>query len=327
MTINQELYKHTSSDDFYPTPKAFKFMSTNSKYLKENLEMMIHKNAVWLSTVDAFNDPMEMIIHSEKSDYLNLLESFMLQVHDFIYSIDSFEGFPSEFKTLLHNMAEKNKVLGEDIIGLFEKLKKDQVFKNNPLLFIDLLEEKLDIETYFAKVTSENRKRFIQNLFVYCLTGDISNLSMWAYYAENHTGLAVEFYRRAPISSLSQQVTYTANPPLALMQNFDFLVTKNIYWRHEAERRYIAIRDTLLTNGFEINKEGKFIGKTNFFQFTDDSLSNCGGHIVKSIYMGVSISQEDKELIKDIVVSANYLITLMQCEISSKTYGMDFLQI
>lgn len=115
MTINQEKYYHASMDDFHPTPKAFKFMSTSSKYLKENLEMMVHRNAVWLSNVDAFNDPMEMIIHSEKSDYRYLLESYIFKMHEFINSYDSFDSFPDEFKNLLINEAKKDNVSIEDV--------------------------------------------------------------------------------------------------------------------------------------------------------------------------------------------------------------------
>ena len=327
MAVNTEPFNHGTEDDFYPTPKAFKFMSTDSDYLKDNLQMMVNNNAVWLSNVDAFNDPMEMIIHAEKTDSHIAVENFIIKAQEFVKKYSHFDDYPEYFKSLLIDEGKKKYISKKIIVDFFNNLKKDRYLDENPSLIIRLLEEKINIniEVYFEKSSFENRQRFIKNLFVCCLTSDVYNLSMWAYYAQNHRGIAVEFYRNSPLSRFSQQVTYTTNPPLAIMQNFDFIVTKNIYWRHEDERRYVVMGDKL--SGGSNDNEGKFIENTNFFKFSNDSLSVCGGHLVKAIYLGCSISNDNKMLIVDVINSSEYPITLIQCDRSSRAFGIELYQV
>ena len=193
MTVNTEPYNYGAKDDFYPTPKAFKFMSTDSDYLKDNLQKMVNMNAVWMSNVDAFNDPMEMIIHAEKTDSHMLIENFIFAAQEFVHKYSNFDDYPIYFKSLLISEGKKKNISKKEIVDFFNYLKKDQYFDENPSLILRILEEKfnINIEVYFEKSSFENRQRFIKNLFVCCLTSDIYNLSMWAYYAQNHRGIAI----------------------------------------------------------------------------------------------------------------------------------------
>jgi Protein of unknown function (DUF2971) len=81
---------------------------------------------------------------------------------------------------------------------------------------------------------------------VYCLGPNIGNLLMWAHYAENHTGICLEFTTRDVVMCSALRVryhesfpivrAYSAEPEEALAP----LLDKAAVWAYEREYRLIA---------------------------------------------------------------------------------------
>lgn len=71
------------------------------------------------------------------------------------------------------------------------------------------------------------------------LSADMSDIRLWAHYAENHKGIAVEFSPDKPVKKVDyQKRLYTVHSG-EYEKNAEFLI-KLRSWKHEKEYRYIT---------------------------------------------------------------------------------------
>lgn len=119
---------------------------------------------------------------------------------------------------------------------------------------------------------------------------------MWAHYAENHTGIAIEyeflpdFMNRINKEFFFNSVKYsqTLIHNMHLIEFKDYVkafFTKDPYWQYENEYRLLTFKDKL-ENGYKLN--------------------NCIK--LKSITFGYKTSNEYKKLIKNIVTNIDCLL-------------------
>jgi len=94
----------------------------------------------------------------------------------------------------------------------------------------------------------------IQNIGVYCLSEDSSNMTMWGHYADNHKGLCLGLLPSKEV--LSEKVTYVAGAPkINFSELFDNKSTENEYkwifskhhdWANEKEWRIVVPQGNML---------------------------------------------------------------------------------
>jgi hypothetical protein len=103
----------------------------------------------------------------------------------------------------------------------------------------------------------------IANRFrVYCLGSDPTNLLMWSHYAEDHSGIALEFSLRNGIMCAALECQYHEELPLFPIdgggdeQHLTVLLAKSHVWKYEQEFRLVTqeraaanTQDTLFTDG------------------------------------------------------------------------------
>ncbi|MEY2521298.1 MAG: hypothetical protein QOF24_3057 [Verrucomicrobiota bacterium] len=102
-------------------------------------------------------------------------------------------------------------------------------------------------------VSSQMNRIFNDNLGIFCLTEDPTNLLMWAHYADHHRGVVIEFdethtffnQRKGPQDDLRhfRKVNYTDVRPsvfLSLSDAIQVFYTKSCEWEYEREWRLIT---------------------------------------------------------------------------------------
>ena len=91
----------------------------------------------------------------------------------------------------------------------------------------------------------------VENTGVLCFTEKPDNLLMWAHYAQNHTGLCIQFDfdEHGLLDEKCDKVIYSKNYPLVNLakepeENWAkiFLLTKSKDWEYEHEWRFIDLR-------------------------------------------------------------------------------------
>ena len=292
MTINTDPYLSNTTDDFMPTPRAYKFIPP-SDYFSDSLENMINKNSIWLSRVIDFNDPLEMASFTMDSDIQTSVQIIVSDLFRKFTSEMTIEELLDNYDVLPEFLREPN-IARENMREFLTQLNEIKETENDPIQhFIDLAQKSnIDLYNIIAERSENARQYLIDNAFVYCLTDNISNSAMWAYYANNHQGIAIEFYKMSPVSSLARPVSYTDRTPILSVtaNNMEYLTTKNVYWQHESERRFIEI-----TINNRVSDIGNFVPDTNYFKFTDDSLIKSNGKLVKSIFIGLNTKSAEKK--------------------------------
>lgn len=307
--MNDDIF--SKEDDMVLLPRSFKFISTKSKHFKDNFEKLIKENSIWITLAKDFNDPMELSTFYD----VNLYEKYckqeaynttqLLLSNDLDGLIKQAEKLGFEDKNKLQ-LLKNNPTIRDEIQDFICHL------KNNPSFLSENQTEKL------VKIMVENHKNiyydFIKNTYIYCLTSNIYNSAMWAYYADNHEGIAIEFYKLSPLSKYAQQIYYTTIPPKAPSYEFDYLITKNIYWKHEEERRFFDNRRLL--------HYGEFTND-NFYKFLKNKMIDCNNRLVKTIYLGMKIEEKYIKYILNSIKQAEYPIRLMLAFRSNEQFNID----
>ncbi len=118
------------------------------------------------------------------------------------------------------------------------------------------------------RIESEIQKRYR----LYCLTPKPSNILMWSHYAQNHTGICLEFNSHRNLMSDSIKVVYLkAYPTLDLTDDdpdtmLAPLLTKAIDWEYEEEYRLIAQEESVAFNNETL------LTRDNLLQLPSDTL-------------------------------------------------------
>ncbi len=214
MTINSEPYLNTK-DIFMPTPRAYKFIPTASPHFIDSLDKMINENTIWLSKVVDFNDPLEMASFTKDSDIDVAVHHILSGFFELIMQ----DGYLDKILNQQEKMPDllKNKNLNRrDLEQFLISLKDTTLEKENPIEHFLQLAQDSEINLYQIIYDSCNNARNhpIDNAYVYCLSGNISNSAMWAYYGDQHRGIAVEFYKMSTLAAHAQTVSYTDRTPI-----------------------------------------------------------------------------------------------------------------
>src|ERR1017187_10291790 len=96
------------------------------------------------------------------------------------------------------------------------------------------------LEDFSRQLESHLSKRRI-----YCLTPDPCSTLMWSHYAQNHTGLCLEFHVGNVLFLKALEVTYRSEYPIWVPQDMDaaaldLMLTKSDAWAYEKEFRLVG---------------------------------------------------------------------------------------
>jgi hypothetical protein len=100
----------------------------------------------------------------------------------------------------------------------------------------------------FEKSIHEMQDQFAYDAGVFSLAGKNNDIVMWAHYADNHSGLCLEFAvsEKEPFFILAQKVTYQQDYPKVSYftgspdEWVRVLLTKSSHWRYEDEWRIFS---------------------------------------------------------------------------------------
>lgn len=158
----------------------------------------------------------------------------------------------------------------------------------------------LDSRYCLEQVQEQEIQEVLSDIKIRCFSSGESaeplNTLMWAHYAENHTGIAIEyeflpdFMNRINKEFFFNSVKYsqTIVHNMHLIEFKDYVKAffiKDPYWQYENEYRLLTFKDKL-ENGYKLN--------------------NCIK--LKSITFGYKTNNEYKKLIKDIVTNKDCLL-------------------
>ncbi len=120
-----------------------------------------------------------------------------------------------------------------------------------------------------------------------CFTTKGKSLLLWAYYADAHQGLCVEFDTKKVAFSLTVKIKYTNEFPKICYPLKDkstlFILTKSKDWEHEHEFRSILVpgdRPAMPNDGESLLLEGSEI---------------------RNVYFGLKMEEKNKQLIFDLL--------------------------
>ena len=156
------------------------------------------------------------------------------------------------------------------------------VAKRNPKLLRQLKYNLL------LKSIDDMGRRFeslLERYRVYCMSAVNTSILMWSHYAENHTGICLEFdATKLPLSAAIKVEYCESYPSLTLsnegesLANLLPLAVKAAAWKYESEYRLLSIE-----KGYT-SAEGMHVSKDGFFKFPRDAL--------KSIIIGCECKSE-----------------------------------
>lgn len=246
--------------------------------VNDNLHKVISKHSCWFSKPSDFNDPFDC----------NLDVSIGKSAGEIIENMEK----SSMLQLLKEELTQKEgdvKKEGERIV-------------NNPYLL--------------KRVINGVHKYYInQNIGVYCLSEDPTNILMWSHYADSHKGICIEFdikrggffynnllpvqYKKHyPKFELSD---YQKEDNMMFTMHQQAICTKSVLWKYEKEWRVI-VDDGYGLKGFD----------------KDD---------VTKVIFGAKISDDDRESLMALFNSNGYIKTMYyQCRLSDHKYGVEILK-
>jgi hypothetical protein len=135
---------------------------------------------------------------------------------------------------------------------------KNDYIRRNPVLALDLLQQhesriRTDIQTrgleWFQRELSNILNTQMEQFRVYSLSRRFNNLSLWAKYADDHSGYCLEFGNEGPLfGEHVMEVVYGEYAPFDVNDSENrsagFLVSKRSEWSNEEEVRLISVRGT-----------------------------------------------------------------------------------
>lgn len=135
--------------------------------------------------------------------------------------------------------------------------------------------------------------RDLDNYRVVCLSGNIRNKAMWAYYASNYEGFAIQF---KTCSSTEQGIinnNFSKAERVIYKSNNEEILCKDIMNPREAK---VALRKCLLykSEDWKQEEEVRIIGRANklkkkYLKFNPND--------IESVSLGIRISEENRKII------------------------------
>lgn len=147
---------------------------------------------------------------------------------------------------------------------------------------IDLKNRYLTEKEYLKEHQNSISDKFIETIRhifgIYCLSPKPSSIPMWAYYADNHAGIALEYTLNHKLIEITNKVTYQDKYPVISLEKllldgerndagdnvlygnnvvhselYKLFYTKHKSWRHESEFRYVSNSRGLIENPFVLS--------------------------------------------------------------------------
>jgi hypothetical protein len=141
---------------------------------------------------------------------------------------------------------------------------------------------------------------------VYCLTPKPADTLMWSHYAENHTGICLEFRCDNAVLASALKVIYCETYPLLDIADSDPqtvlipLLAKAKDWSYEDEYRLIAQEEAEALN------PDSLITQSNLLKLPDGVLT--------SIIVGCMAPRSTHEAVVEIVTGAGHLIKVQEAQ-------------
>ena len=181
----------------------------------------------------------------QSAEHLDRLKPIILEQLLYIPSVAQLND-PIDCRPKLRPMSE------EEMVTF---LRNDYI-RRNPVLALDLLAKHESIIRnniqihgleWFMRETSRLLNAEMEQFRVFSLSKRFDNLSLWATYADSHTGYCLEFANEGPLfGDHVMQVVYGEYEPFDVLdsesRSASFLVYKRPEWHNEEEVRLIRAR-------------------------------------------------------------------------------------
>lgn len=323
--IQEEKLKHFNG-------YLYKYCPLPNQFSLSNLENSI----IHYSKPDTFNDPFDCFCGYNYKEYVE--EILIALIFDPALNLTS-DLYDCYYKLILHRqLTEEEFILFNQHLYLKNELRSDKINLS------DLLSNVFDIRVsnLLKLLTEDSNEKLISEFFsvcrnntfnktlfkaindtygITCFCESFDNALLWSHYANKHRGICIEYnfnllpknYILLPtlfpvIYSKDRQViptgiSYDENnklqvntPQLTTYQIIKNLISKSDIWSYEREWRSI-----------------------NWLSVLDDN-QNIALPIISKVYLGVNISDKDRETVFEICKRNN--ITAVQLKISNSKYEL-----
>ena len=313
----------------------------NTKYSIENKIFLPLTSFPFFSTIYKFLPPVVDVIKSicidgkiKFSPATQLNDK--LEMKTKVDQLIDFKKFVNPTDTISKEILEKELMKAYDTYGLQDKIELNQFkefYKNFSVQHSDDIANFLNNITNIISSPALNLYQTynFENLGVLSLTTKLDSSPMWAHYANNHTGVAIEFdlnnayfYDSNPQSQLSE-VLYKdklhsfSNLMDSIHYNNDLVqdicfFQKTIDWQYESEWRIVKNINKLEKREF-----------ANSYIYLDTIPTNLIKSVIFGIDSEISFKKDCIELLKNNEVSRN--IKFYNIEINNDTLNYELQEI
>lgn len=234
------------------------------------LERLLASNSIYLSDIKGFNDPWDC---RPCYDLTQLDDSAFYR-----RQVEFFERVDRKINTHLSDAEHRERAA---------RLQKDRAFLEHCIYQMSGMETAI-------------QKQFR----VYCLTTKPADTLMWSHYAQNHTGICLEFGCANDVLSSALKVVYCDTYPQLDLADDDSqmillpLITKARAWEYEDEYRLIAQEESEALN------LDSLITKGNLLELPDGAIA--------SIIVGCVAPEATRDAVRDIVRRSGRNVELKQ---------------
>ncbi len=227
------------------------------------------------------------------------------------------EGSIEEYKKLYKNIRKKyhyNELSNEEI-----DIRVQEEFDESKIT------DKEALSDFINKSMLHSRSQ----VYVCCFSENCDNTLMYAHYANDHTGICLEynFPSLASQFEILGKVNYeTERPIIKFIDGFDmgekeyskrFLLTKSKPWEYESEHRIIA---------FPLTDEGKLLDSVIPVS-SKHRLIKLKANTLMGIVLGYKISDKNQTMLIDKIRSNNLEIKIYKASPSLSDYKMEIKQV
>lgn len=273
--------------------------------IESGLKTLSEGKIKWSSPL-IFNDPFDnqcdFIIEGTKDDYVTCM----------VNNLKAHISEESEFK-----LAFSDSIVNQQL-AILKSLPKNVAFKFIDLAGKSTLYKDDEIFKYKDLFNATIKQCFLRNSSIFCLSENNDNILMWSHYAENHTGIVVNFKDYPPADSpikLAKKVVYSENLPTFRIEDLAykniskediynaFTLTKAKCWEYEQEWRITTF----------MRKNGSLCEIIPFEKKE-----------VQGIYLGCNISQVNAQKVVSLVKNEYPWAKIYQAYKSKDKFALEF---
>ena len=206
-------------------------------------------------------------------------------------------------------------MFGGGVRNITNKLFENSNFKFDKKIkkIIEETSDDTDMVTFLSKVPADFALEVIKilsylirhrivasNNKVACLSERNDSLAMWAYYADNYTGVCLKYslFRDSLLFKNCHKVQYSDIIYSGGLDSFDFYFYKSTEWQHEHDWRIVADIGT-----------------------RDNIQTQC----ISAVYLGCKITEQSKKKIINIAKERG--LEIYETHPNDRKYAIDFIKI